>query len=86
MILVAIVAATFSALLTRRAVIPIVAVTANLASILNDPGVVMPDVAPVTPAILSKHCSGTQSDQQKHSRNRAFHILVLLPPTAASTE
>src|ERR1019366_5566573 len=85
-IYVAVLAPEFSALVPRRAVVFTVQIAAKLPPIMSDLGLVVPDVAPLPPAIIGKHGSRAQSHQQKHSRNRPFHIFGPPPRPADSIE
>jgi hypothetical protein len=62
----------------RRTILSAIQITPQLPPLPRDPDFIMPNVAPVAPSIIGKHCSRTQSQHQKNSCNCPFHIRVLL--------
>jgi hypothetical protein len=61
---VAVLAAQFPALMPRRRIVSIVKIAPQLSAIMRDFSLVAPDVAPVTPPIVSEHGSRTKSQKQ----------------------
>jgi hypothetical protein len=75
---IAILTTEFVALVPRRAIISVVQITAKLVTVMSDSCLVMVNITPVAPSIVGKHCSCTQPQHQEHSRNRPFHVFILL--------
>ena len=71
-----ILAPQLSALMPRRCIVSIIQIAAKLTPVMSDLGLIMSNIPPVAPSILGKHRSRAQSHQQKHSRNRSFHIVT----------
>jgi hypothetical protein len=62
----------------RRAIVSAIQIMPQFAPVPRDPHFIMPNIAPVAPSVIGKHCSRTQSDQQKNSCHCPFHIRILL--------
>src|ERR1700687_4361075 len=66
-------------------IVATVEIAAQLAAVMCDPGLVVPDVAVQTSVpVPGKGWRHTHSYQQKNSSNRAFHTLSLRPHQAAT--
>lgn len=63
MIQIAVFPSQFSAFVPRRCIASMIQISSQLPPVMSNPGLIVPDVAPVTPSIVSKHCSYTQSQQ-----------------------
>jgi hypothetical protein len=59
----------------RIAIVSSVEIAPQLAPLMRDPRLIVPNIAPVAPAILGKHRSRTQSQHQQYCRYRPFHIV-----------
>jgi hypothetical protein len=67
-----------SALVPGCRVISVVQVPAKFVTVVGNSGLIMTNVPPVAPCVVGKHGSRAHPEQQQNSRNRPFHIFVLL--------